>query len=121
MSEYGSFDNDLIDYVLTIPDTIKNPLTPKKLLVESVGDLLPPEIVNRPKMGFVLPWNVWMKRDLYDFCNYHITGLCNRDFIRAEQLQQLWKQFLAGSKMISWSRVWSLVVLNDWLEKHGIE
>jgi asparagine synthase (glutamine-hydrolysing) len=114
-------DNDLIDYVLNIPDTVKNPVTPKKLLVDSVGDLLPSEIVDRPKMGFVLPWDVWMKTDLYDFCNGHISGLCEREFVNADRLQQLWKQFLSGSKTISWSRMWYLIVLNYWLERYGID
>jgi asparagine synthase (glutamine-hydrolysing) len=114
-------DNDLIDYVLNIPDAIKNPVTPKKLLVDSVGDLLPSEIVDRPKMGFVLPWDIWMKTDLYDFCSSHISGLCEKAFINADRLQQLWNQFLSGSKTISWSRIWYLIVLNYWLERYGID
>ncbi|MBK8557607.1 MAG: hypothetical protein IPL65_18465 [Lewinellaceae bacterium] len=43
------FDNDLVQYVLSIPDQFKIPHTPKALLVDALDDLLPPEIVNRPK------------------------------------------------------------------------
>jgi asparagine synthase (glutamine-hydrolysing) len=114
-------DTELIEYVLNIPDALKNPLTPKKLLVESVGDLLPPEIVNRPKMGFVLPWDVWMKNELLDFCRQHITGLSCRDFIKAERLLKYWQQFLAGDRTITWSRIWYMVVLEYWLERYGID
>ncbi len=114
-------DNDLIEYVLNIPDTVKNPITPKKLLVESMGDLLPPEIVNRPKMGFVLPWNVWMRNELLDFCQHHIAGLSHRNFIKADRLLKYWQQFLAGDKTITWSRIWYLVVLEYWLERYEID
>jgi len=114
-------DRDLITYVLTIPDTMKYPLTPKKLLVDSVGDLLPEEIMHRPKMGFVLPWNVWLKKDLYSFCDTLLANLCNRYFIKADYLRQLWQQFLTGNKTISWSRIWYLVVLEYWLEKYEID
>ncbi|MGZ4043856.1 MAG: asparagine synthase (glutamine-hydrolyzing), partial [Bacteroidia bacterium] len=48
-------DHKLAEFVLSVDDEHKFPHTPKKLLVDSLGDLLPPEIVNRPKMGFTLP------------------------------------------------------------------
>ncbi len=113
-------DNDLIEYVLRVPDAVKNPLTPKKLLVDSVGDLLPSEIVNRPKMGFVLPWDVWMRNDMLEFCNSAIHRLCDRPFIDSSQMQQLWNRFLKGDKSISWSRIWYLIVLEYWLERYDI-
>ena len=37
------------------PQTRKSAPLPTKLLVESLDGLLPDEVVNRPKMGFVLP------------------------------------------------------------------
>ena len=50
------FDHDLVEYVLNIPDSLKFPSTPKQLLVDSVADLLPAEIVHRKKQGFLMPW-----------------------------------------------------------------
>lgn len=55
------FDHDLVEYVLGVPDQYKYPKYPKSLLVESLGDLLPNEIVHRKKMGFTFPWAQWMR------------------------------------------------------------
>ena len=43
-------DHELIEYVLGIPDMIKQPITPKKLLVDSFDDLIPESIYKRKKM-----------------------------------------------------------------------
>ncbi len=51
------FDHELIEYVLQVPDKYKKGEVPKSLLIESLGDLIPPTIYNRPKKGFVFPWN----------------------------------------------------------------
>ncbi len=55
-------DYQLVEFALSVKDEYKYPHTIKKLLVDSLGDLLPDNIVNRPKMGFVLPWKDWLKR-----------------------------------------------------------
>ena len=52
-------DKDLVKYVLGVPDKYKYPTTHKKLLVDSLYPLIPDEIVNRPKMGFSFPWELW--------------------------------------------------------------
>lgn len=113
-------DYKLIDFVLGVKDDYKYPLTPKKLLTDSLGDLLPSEIVNRPKMGFTLPWQEWLKKDLKDFCEKNIEELSVRDFSNRENLVGLWKRFLNNDPAVSWSRIWHLVVLNNWLVQNKI-
>ena len=60
-------DYQLIEYVLSLPDQYKIGAKPKQLLVDAMGDLLPDEIVSRKKMGFVLPYEKWMKTELKPF------------------------------------------------------
>ncbi|MFZ5553379.1 MAG: asparagine synthase (glutamine-hydrolyzing), partial [Bacteroidota bacterium] len=74
-------DHQLVEYVMGIKSSFKFPHTPKKLLVDAMGDLLPSEIVNRPKMGFTLPWKEWMKNELRGFCEEKINQLSQREFI----------------------------------------
>lgn len=113
-------DYQLVEYVMQLPDHIKNPLTPKKLLVDSLGDLLPSEIVNRPKMGFTLPWASWMKNELKSLCEEKLKRLGERGFLNADVLHSQWKKFLKGDPGVSWSRIWYLVVLSYWLDKQNI-
>jgi asparagine synthase (glutamine-hydrolysing) len=114
-------DYTLVEYVLNLPDNIKFPHTPKKLLVDACKDLLPDEIVNRPKMGFTFPWKKWMQQELKSFCEERLENLGKRPQFNAEGLTSLWNSFLADDPKVTWSRIWPLVVLSHWLEKNGIE
>lgn len=114
-------DYTLVEYVLGLPDKMKFPHTPKKLLVDALGDLLPPEIVNRPKMGFTFPWKKWMKNELRGFCEERLENLGRRDPFDANGIRQLWQSFLADDPRVTWSRIWPMVVLSHWLEKNGID
>ena len=114
-------DHELIEFVLGVDDRHKYPHTPKQLLVASLGDLLPREVVDRPKMGFTLPWEVWMRGELRSFCEERLTGLGRRPMFRNGAIGALWQRFLQGDTRMNWSRIWTLVVLEDWLHRHGIE
>lgn len=114
-------DYKLVEFALSVKDEYKYPHTQKKLLVDSLGDLLPDNIVNRPKMGFVLPWKDWIKEDLRDFCEENIVQFSKRSFVNREAVLLIWNRFLNNDPKITWSRVWHLVVLNNWINTHQIE
>ena len=114
-------DYQLVEYVLSLPDTIKYPVTPKKLFVEAMGDLLPADCVNRKKMGFNFPWAVWMRTDLKSFCQDRIVALSQRTLFSEKEILQLWKRFLDGDQRITWSRIWHLVVLENWLTENQVQ
>ena len=114
-------DYELVEYVLGVPDKYKYPASPKKLLTDALGDLLPMDIINRPKMGFVLPWQNWLKQELYAFADEKINNLGKRGILHPSELQKLWQRFLAGDAAVTWSRVWALVVLENWLEENELE
>jgi asparagine synthase (glutamine-hydrolysing) len=113
-------DHEFVEYILGVQDKLKRPTSPKRLLVESFEDLLPKEIYDRPKMGFVLPYEEWMKGDLKDFCTQRLNALKRIDLFQPNQLDKLWNQFLSANKRVTWSRIWPLVVLGDWIETNEI-
>ena len=114
-------DHQLAKAVLALPGEWKLNRTPKKLLVEALECPLPDEVVYRPKRGFTLPFERWMREELRSeiepvldpkrIGQGPLGGLVN-----ADQMGRIWKQFLAGS--VSWSRAWSLYVLQRWCELH---
>jgi asparagine synthase (glutamine-hydrolysing) len=113
-------DRDVVALALRIPDAAKSGRHAKQLLVDAFGDLLPAEIIYRPKMGFTLPFEEWMRGDLRDFCAQQLVSLGQRPLFVAKTIQRLWQDFLLGKKTVSWSRVWTLVVLGYWLDKNGL-
>jgi asparagine synthase (glutamine-hydrolysing) len=113
-------DYELVEFVTGLNDEIKFPHTPKKLLVDSLGDLLPPEIVNRPKMGFTFPWKNWLKNEMKEFAEHHIEQLGKRNQFNELEIKLLWKNFLNDDSSVTWSRIWYLLVLNNWLEQNNL-
>ena len=114
------FDQDLIEFVMSVPDHFKVPVYPKSMLVESLKPMLSDEIVHRKKQGFVFPWKEWLKNDLRPFCEKHIHQIGQRDFIHGSELKKTWKQFLSGDPNIRWQEMWLFVVLDYWMEKNGV-
>ena len=111
-------DLELIEYVLSLPQREKKRYGGVKgLLVEACRDLLPEQVYDRPKMGFALPMDAWMRGPLGDF---KLAGLQV-----VERLQILapgavdWIRLEFENRKIHWTRIWSLVVMGHYLEKIG--
>ncbi|MCD6017744.1 MAG: asparagine synthase, glutamine-hydrolyzing [Bacteroidetes bacterium] len=114
-------DYKLVEFVLGVKDEYKYPHSPKKLLTDALGELLPDNIVNRPKMGFTLPWKDWLKGELKDFCEENIVQFSKRSFVNRDSVLLIWNRFLNNDPKITWSRVWHLVILNNWINTHQVE
>jgi asparagine synthase (glutamine-hydrolysing) len=112
-------DAPLVEYVLSLPEGAKNrSASPKALLIEAVGDLLPQEILNQRKRTFTFPWENWLRGPLGKRV---AAGLAEWSPAIEPQLggdfaQTVWKDFLAGRT--TWSRPWSLYVLNEWVKRN---
>lgn len=116
------FDHDLVAFVMGIPDAVKRGSYPKQLLVDSLGDLLPPALVHRKKMGFVFPWEQWLRGPLRAFCADRFTQFSQRACVaKPDQLLQVWTDFQAGKGPWLWTHIWLPVVLEDWLQRNGVE
>jgi asparagine synthase (glutamine-hydrolysing) len=114
-------DYTLVEYVLGVPDKFKSTVSPKKLLVDALGDLLPDEIVHRSKMGFTFPWKQWMKKELKDFCEQKLLSLAKRESFNEKGIVNLWSDFLNDKPGITWSRIWHLIVLENWMQENKFD
>lgn len=114
-------DHHVVDAVFSAPDRAKrDAVLPKPLLLRAVIDRMPREIYDRKKMGFTFPWEVWLRgpmRDQVDALLGARTTKANA-FINQEACTALWKEFLAHKKGVSWSRVWTLYILLQWIERN---
>ena len=114
------FDYRLVEYVLSLPDKIKFPRTPKQLLVEALAPRLPIEISQRRKMGFSIPMDQWLKKELAGMAESKITFLADRKEFNGTEVRNKWNNFKKGDKNVSWPTIWQLVVLSDWLQRNEI-
>lgn len=115
------FDHDLVEYVLNVPDGFKYPVYPKKLLIESLGNLIPDEVVFRKKQGFVLPYDLWIRNELRAFCEEKMRRLAERDYFDGKELLNYWNGYLQDKSNIRWADIWIFIVLENWLEENGME
>jgi asparagine synthase (glutamine-hydrolysing) len=116
-------DHLLAKTVLGLPGKWKLNGTPKKLLVGALGGSLPDEIVHRPKRGFTLPFEHWMRQELRSEIEPVLAAKrIDRGplgaLVSGGGVEQIWKNFLDGS--VSWSRPWALYVLQRWCELHSV-
>ena len=110
--------------VATLPDNIRFSSHGKKQpLRDAVSRDLPVDIFNRPKRGFELPMDTWLKTSLasrgkelfFDRALLEETGL------DAVAVRKLWLAYQAGEKGLYWSRIWSLYVLLWWCKTNGVK
>ncbi len=105
-------DHRLVERALQIPGRIKlRQGHPKWLLVEAAGDL-PREIVYRPKRGFELPFKNWLQRALRPEVEEIFRSDRLADLLDSDSVWSVWRSFLEGRT--TWSRAWSLYVLEKW-------
>lgn len=108
-------DHELIEFAVSLPDELRFRAGGKHILKTWARDLLPPEILSRPKMGFGVPVGLWfrseLKADLEDAL-FASDSLCTRIF-RATWLRDLFDSHAAGRRNHE-HRLWALFMLECW-------
>jgi asparagine synthase (glutamine-hydrolysing) len=120
-------DHKLVEYAATLPDQWKLAgLTTKRVLRESVKGLLPESILNRPKMGFPVPfagwtrggWNAVARDVLLD------RRSIDRGLIDPQAVDRLLRHHAEG-RTAGGDRIWSLLNLELWyrtfIDKEGVQ
>ena len=104
-------EHDLLEEVLLYPQRLKKGRGVKPLLVAAFRDDLPTEVYDRPKQGFALPMDAWMRGPLAAFTGEGLAAA--GEFLEmAEPLVQK-KRFEKGN--LHWTRLWTWSVLGHWL------
>jgi asparagine synthase (glutamine-hydrolysing) len=104
-------DHRLVELVVALAPGLK--VDPqglqKPLLVKAVGPLLPNEIVNRPKQGFELPYDRWLRNGL------SVAKIIPQDLgLDTHGVLGVRDRFESGQ---NWARFWTLQVLAAWAKR----
>ena len=112
-------DTPLVEFVSALPDAARSKQgSQKALLVEALRDVLPPEILKQRKRTFTLPWDEWLRGPLRARLDASFASPSSSlaQHLHFDGVRAVWNDFLAGKT--SWSRPWSLYVLNEWCRRH---
>jgi asparagine synthase (glutamine-hydrolysing) len=112
-------DTPLVEFVGALPDAARHRRgVQKALLVEALGEILPREILTQSKRTFTLPWEEWLRGGLRARleASFADPAPSLAPYVHEAGVRAVWAAFLAGKT--SWSRPWSLYVLNEWCRRH---
>ena len=100
---------------------LKNKTT-KYILKQILYDFVPKEIFERPKQGFSIPLNKWLKTDLsYLFEKYTSREIIERhSLLNYPVVEKIKKQYVAGQEYL-FHRLWVIIVLHWWLEEFNAQ
>lgn len=114
-------DTELVEYALALPDFARAPTKPpKRFLIEACEDLLPAPVRERPKSGFTMPFDSWMRGPLQSFCEDGVERTAASDAFDAGVVSGAWRGFLNRDPGLPWSRLWLLVALGHWLKREDV-
>jgi asparagine synthase (glutamine-hydrolysing) len=87
----------------------------KWVLKHALRDLVPDEILFRPKMGFGLPYALWMRRSLAPLVRETLSPerVRRRGVFDPEATARLMDRFYRGDDNV-WRKLWTLFVLEGW-------
>lgn len=111
----------LVDLGLSLPVGMKSARgRGKAVLREAFADMLPAEIMRRPKRGFGVPLDDWLRTDLQGVLRDKLfaPAMASKSPFRPEAIAGLVNDHLTG-RGDHRHRLWALLVLARWLEKHS--
>ncbi len=116
-------DQVLVENVERLPTSNRFDPIGKKAVLRRIGLRgLNAQLFERPKSGFVLPYDRWLRTGLGKVIDGTMrdpqaikpTGL------DPEVVARLWQAFLDGAPGLYWSRVWAIYVFIRWCHRHRI-
>lgn len=87
----------------------------KSLLKNAVKDLLPREIIERPKMGFGAPLDIWLRGGFGGYAREVLTSRAaqSRELFRPQAVEQLLHEHASGRRLHH-TRLWAMLMLELW-------
>ena len=122
-------DPVIADLALSLPDSAKLGSQPrassnaprsyrdagtKRILLDVAKDLLPPGFDTRPKTGFSMPFNSWLRGPLRDVLIDTLAepAVAKRGLLAAQAVAGVRDQFLSG--VSDWPQPWLLMMIELW-------
>ncbi|HKD38112.1 MAG TPA: asparagine synthase (glutamine-hydrolyzing), partial [Pirellulales bacterium] len=109
-------DHRVVELAIAMPIQLKQRSgRGKRILLKAFGDLLPKTVQRRPKMGFGIPLETWLRRELRGFTYETLLDprALGRGYFRPEAVSRLIEEHQSGARNHSY-QLWSLLVLELW-------
>ena len=108
-------DHKLMEWAARVPEEQRFfGKEPKSLLKQAMEPYLPHALLYRPKMGFGVPIDLWLRREMKDFAYDILLGESAhaRGMFDAKAVGQLLDRHASGENWAN--RIWPLLMLELW-------
>jgi asparagine synthase (glutamine-hydrolysing) len=106
-------DNEVIDYAFSSNNPhislFKTKIQLRRLLENKL-----PDIAKRPKKGFGVPLEKWLRDDLREFADSMLKNKKIYNFVAKKRVDELWMDHLDGTFNNS-GVIWQLIIFSGWL------
>src|SRR6185437_10084937 len=116
-------DTALLETAYRLPDSIRYDPLGRKQILRNVGLAgLDPKLFERPKSGFVMPFDRWIRRSLGREMDAAMrdSALARKVGLNGQAVSRLWQTFQSGAPGLYWSRVWAIYTLLRWCDRHQV-
>jgi asparagine synthase (glutamine-hydrolysing) len=116
-------DQVLLESVDRLPDQARYLPLGRKAVLRRIGLRgLDPALFERPKSGFVLPFDRWIRRSLKDVMDQTLRDpqAVAPVGLDPAAVERLWRAFCDGAPGMYWSRVWSVYVFIRWCHRNRV-
>ena len=115
-------DHHVVDFAFSLPVDFKiNGHTRKKILLDTFKDILPAELLNRPKKGFEVPMLKWLQTDLRSLIEFDLLSdqlIKEQGIFNREAVENLKAKLFSTNPGDSAATVWAIIVFQHWWKKH---
>ena len=107
-------DHPIVELAYRIPSDIKyNNHGLKAILKKILGKYIEPSIFDRPKKGFALPIDVWLKEPLKDWAYSLIQDIKNDDMLDYKIIEKAMDDHIKGRVNLQYS-LWNILMWQHW-------
>jgi asparagine synthase (glutamine-hydrolysing) len=108
-------DAEVVEWGLSLPDKFKiKRFETKHILKDVARSLVPPELVDRPKMGFGIPRGEWLRNEMREMVYDILTDETSksRGWFNSNKLKIVIDSHMGGSDKDS--QIWPILMLELW-------
>nr|MBP9070497.1 asparagine synthetase B [Bacteroidia bacterium] len=112
-------DHRIIEFVAQLPDEFKyNKGVKKHILKEITHQYIPKELLDRPKMGFSIPLEAWLKNELRPLVEIYFDTkvIASQGIFDPKYLSSLYSDFIKGVSGLE-QKVWRILMFQMWHHK----
>jgi len=109
-------DHHLVELAFSLPSSLKVRCGKTKWILKQVArSYLPAEIIDRPKVGFKVPFDDWFRNDLRVFAQDKLLGETSfsRQFLSRPFIERMLHRHM-NERSDEASRIWTLLCLEVW-------